>query len=170
MRRESSNEIKCNTRNSTVLQHTKNNNFTYQANNWLLQYPLSTVVILWQYHKNFSFTIEQPCTPKWCRKRLISLNEASKNDSKKGNTIGLLCNPQASNTGPKGNADSKQRLIIGHQFFKFYKSKWIKKNSQNTNKTDFGSKTKVPSQQVQKQVIEWKIDEHFSTIFHQSYA
>jgi hypothetical protein len=37
-------------------------------------------------------------------------------------------------------------------------------------KTAFDSKTKVPSQQVQKQIIKWKIDEHFSTIFHQSYA
>ena len=34
--------------------HEKNNNFTYQANNRLLQNPLSTVVVLCQYHKNFS--------------------------------------------------------------------------------------------------------------------
>ncbi len=75
---------------------------------------------------------------------------------KKTKLSNFLSNPQASNTGPRGNADSKLRLIVSHQFFKVYKAKWIKKNNQNTNKTVLGSKTKVPSQQVQKQVIKMK--------------
>ncbi len=101
-------------------------------------------------------------TPKSARKRLTSLNEASKDNV--NNNI-----KKASNTSLKGNADSKQRLIISHHFFKVYKAKWIKKNSQNTNKTSFGSKTRVPSQRVQIKSSS-ENGRTFSTILTKSYA
>jgi hypothetical protein len=50
-----------------------------------------------------------------------------------------------------GNANPKQRLINSQKFFKSHKSE---QRRIITNKKVFGSKTKVPSQQVQKQVIE----------------
>ncbi len=63
---------------------------------------------------------------------------------KEGNTIGLLSNLQASKIGPRGNADSKQRLIISHEEKLLHSEE-----KQNI----FGSKTQVSSQQVQKQSI-----------------
>jgi hypothetical protein len=153
MRRESSNEIKCNIRNSAVLQHMKNNNFTYQANNRLLQHPLLTVVVLWQYHKNFS----------------ISSNTlAHQKVHERGySTSPQLAKTMSTITSKRLTTQARRVMLIRSKGWpsvtsssRFYKAKWTKKNNQNINKTVFGSKRKVPSQQVQKQVI----------IFHQSYA
>ena len=91
--------------------------------------------------QEFFFIIKQSCTPKQCRKRLISLNESSKNDAKEGNTIGLLSNRQASKNGPRGNADSKQRLIISHEenFFIFCRKSKTKRTEKYQH--NLGSKT-----------------------------
>jgi hypothetical protein len=54
------------------MQHTKFCSFTahkkqhfiYQVNFWILQYPLLTVVVLRQYHKNFSSPSNNPAHQK----------------------------------------------------------------------------------------------------------
>jgi len=105
----------------------KNNNFTYRANNWLLQYPHFTVVALRQYHKNFS-NINK-------RTKEIPINASSQ-------------------TKPNGNADSKQRLIISQQVFKFHKSQV------NTEEQLSAAKQRFHHNRCK----------NMPTIFHQSYA
>ncbi len=61
MRWESSNEIKCNIQNYAVLQHTKNNTSLTEQNFQFLELPLSTVVVLRQYHKNFCSHHQKQC-------------------------------------------------------------------------------------------------------------
>ena len=119
MRRESSNEIKCDIRNSAVLQHMKNNNYTYQANNRLLQYPLLTVVVLRQYHKNFS-TINKRT------KRLKFQSTRVRKTRQKAMLI-----------------RSKDWSLV-NKSSSFTKAKWIQKNSfrqQNKGSITTGAKT-----------------------------
>ncbi len=71
----------------------KTTNLTYQANYWLLQYPLLTVVVLRQYHKNF-LSSNKSAHQQQCRRRLISLN---------------------------GAADVNPKRVISQQFFKIYR-------------------------------------------------
>ena len=118
MRRESSNEIKCNIRNSTVLQHMKNNNFTYQANDRLLQYPHFTVVVLRQYHKNFSNINSEP-------KKKFRLTQV-----RRPSQMAMLIRSKDSSSVNKSSS--------------FTKAKWIQKNSfrqQNKGSITTGAKT-----------------------------
>jgi hypothetical protein len=163
MRRESSNEIKCNIQNSTVLQHMKNNNsLTKQTPGFYsIHFPQ---LWYWDNITRIFLTIKtqsKSCIPKQCRRRVIkdtrSLNESIKNGSKEGNTIRLLSNHQASKSGPRGNADSKQRLIISHEekTSSFSQKKRMQKNRKIPTQLR-QQNTRIPSQQVQKQVIKWK--------------
>jgi transketolase len=96
------------------MQHTKfysftaheKQHFTYQANNWFLQYPHSTVVVLGQYYKN------KPCTPKQCRrKKKTEKRKKTKKSSKK--TLQAIF--KLAKNSQRGNADLKQRLNSGHE-------------------------------------------------------
>jgi hypothetical protein len=97
------------------MQHTKfysftaheKQHFTYQANNWFLQYPHSTVVVLGQYYKN------KFCTPKQCRrKKKKQKNEKKKKKSSKKTLQAIF---KLAKNSQRGNADLKQRLNNGHE-------------------------------------------------------
>ncbi len=112
MRRESSNEIQCNIWNSTVLQHTKNNiSLTKQISGFYSIHFRQ----LWYWDnitRIFLVTIKtrcNSCIPKQCRGRL------KRGTFSLTNTTELLDNLQASKIGPRGNAGSKQRLIISNE-------------------------------------------------------
>jgi hypothetical protein len=94
------------------MQHTKfhsftaheKQHFTYQANNWFLQYPHSTVVVLGQYYKN------KFCTPKQCRRKK---NRKKKNKKSSEKTLQAIF--KLAKNSQRGNADLKQRLNNGHE-------------------------------------------------------
>jgi hypothetical protein len=99
------------------MQHTKfysftaheKQHFTYQANNWFLQYPHSTVVVLGQYYKN------KFCTPKQCRRKKKKRKKKKKKKKKKSSKKTLQAIFKLAKNSQRGNADLKQRLNNGHE-------------------------------------------------------
>jgi hypothetical protein len=97
------------------MQHTKfysftaheKQHFTYQANNWFLQYPHSTVVVLGQYYKN------KPCTPKQCRRKKKKKKTKKKKQRSSKKTLQAIF--KLAKNSQRGNADLKQRLNNSHE-------------------------------------------------------
>jgi hypothetical protein len=100
------------------MQHTKfysftaheKQRFTYQANNWFLQYPHSTVVVLRQYYKN------KFCTTKQCRRKKKKTEKTKKKKKKqKSSKKTLQAIFKLAKNSQRGNADLKQRPNNGHE-------------------------------------------------------
>ena len=112
----------------------------------ILQYPHLTVVILRQYHKNFCFNITteyhlQKEQSRWRRKEKSATNDSKVNQTNERELSDKWSPINASShIKPKGNADSKQRLINSQKFFKLHR-----KSEQRriiNNKTSFRQQNK----------------------------
>ena len=124
MRRESSNEIKCNIRNSAVLQHTKT---TISLTKQITGFYSIHFRQLW-YCDNITriFSSNKPAQQDSAEKGSLASNKASENDAKQAILSNVSAILKLATLAQRAMLIRSRDWPSSHQFFKFHKAKWIK--------------------------------------------